>query len=446
MKLNINIPLTDTQREILLDEHRFKVVCCGRQWGKSHVAGAEVPLVCLSKQNARVWVISPTYRQSGYLFDKVCQICKEHHIPIKVKKSNQEMVITFTMTGSTFQALSGDDPDKLRGQTLDYLIIDEAAMLDDEIWQKHLRPMTAVCNAPVLFLSTPKGKNWFWDIFQKGNNKTKTNAWKSFTYTSYDGIICVNDTKDYHPGRDELDLIKKETDQATWEQEYLAKFLDSGGVVFTHYTTYPMKRTPEDGHCYIAGLDLAKHVDYTVMTIYDAVTLKPVDQFRLTNLDWTSQIQRIKMYSDMYFHPRVFTDSTGLGDSIVERLVEEGIDAVGIVLTSKMKQQVVQNLAVMLSREELLAPEDKITTDELDRYQYDHTSTGQFKYNAPSGYHDDCVMSLSLVAWGISHTAKDIGFYTEPEEKKSKRDSSIPEDDFSWDLEEFDWEYEEIPE
>ena len=69
MKLNINIPLTDTQREILLDEHRFKVVCCGRQWGKSHVAGAKVPLVCLSKQNARVWVISPTYRQSGYLFE-----------------------------------------------------------------------------------------------------------------------------------------------------------------------------------------------------------------------------------------------------------------------------------------------------------------------------------------------------------------------------------------
>jgi hypothetical protein len=122
------------------------------------------------------------------------------------------------------------------------------------------------------------------------------------------------------------------------------------------------------------------------------------------------------------------------------------VDAVGIVLTSKMKQQVVQNLAVMLSREEIPAPEDKITTEELDRYQYDHTSTGQFKYNAPSGYHDDCVMALSLVAWGISHTAKDIGFYTEPDEKKSKRDPSVPEDNFSWDLEEFNWEYEEIPE
>ena len=111
-----------------------------------------------------------------------------------------------------------------------------------------------------------------------------------------------------------------------------------------------------------------------------------------------------------------------------------------------MKQQVVQNLAVMLSRDELPAPEDKVTTEELDRYQYDHTTTGQFKYNAPSGYHDDCVMALSLVAWGISHTAKDIGFYTEPDEKKAKRDPSVPTDDFSWDLEEFNWEYEEIPE
>jgi hypothetical protein len=54
-------------------------------------------------------------------------------------------------------------------------------------------------------------------------------------------------------------------------------------------------------------------------------------------------------------------------------------------------------------------------------------------------------MALSLVAWGISHTAKDIGFYTEPDEKPKKESKEL-QDDFSWDLEEFNWEYEEIPE
>lgn len=431
-KLSITLPLTASQLVIFRDSHRFKVVCCGRQFGKSHLAGVTVITIGLSKRNGKIWVISPTYRQSGYLFDKIELMCKENKIPIKVKKSNQEMIITFLTSGTSFQALSGDDPDKLRGQTLDYLIIDESAMLSDEIWSKHLRPMTAVCQSPVLFISTPKGKNWFYELYKLGNTDNK--YWKSFHYTSYEGIICE---KNHEDGKQELDKIKEETDEITWKQEYLAEFIEEGGLVFTHWGYHEITRMPEDGHSYICGLDLAKHVDYTVLTIYDMDTHIPVDYLRMSNLDWSEQIFKIKEYTKRYHNPRIYCDSTGVGDSIVERLrLEEHLDAIGITFSSKQKQQLIQNLAVMLSREELLIPTDPIFADELERYEYEQTANGNFKYSAPSGYHDDCVCSLALVAWGIQHLAKDIGGYQEPDTVNDP----YRLEDMDWDLEPFEWE------
>lgn len=434
-KLEINIPMTPTQRAILNDKHRFKVVCCGRQFGKSHFAAGTAIILALTKPNSRIWIISPTYRQSGYLFDKVVELCRQNNVPINVKKSNLELVITFTTNGSTFQALSGDSPDKLRGATLSYLIVDEAAMIDDEIWTKHLRAMLAVQRAPVLFLSTPKGKNWFFDLYQLGLGDNP--AWKSFHYSSYDGIICANDTEEDHPGRDELDRIKVETDEVTWRQEYEAEFIEGGGQVFGHWKTEAIPRKPEDGHTYIAGLDLAKHVDFTVLTVYDIDSLKPIDYLRMSELDWSVQIPRIKEFLNRYHNPRVYCDSTGVGDAIVERMrVEERMDVVGIVFSAKQKQQMIQNLAVMLNNEEITVPDDKVFIDELERYAYTQSTTGNFRYSAPPNYHDDCVCSLALVAWGISKLAKDVGFYQE--DVDSNDDWKL--NDFEWDdVEEFDW-------
>lgn len=448
--LDINLSLTPMQLKILQDNHRFKVLCIGRQSGKSHLAACMVIMKALQKPNSVIWLISPVYRQSGYMFDKIVTLCKDNNIPISTKRSNQDMVITFSITGSKFQALSGDDGDKLRGQTLDYLILDEAAMLNDEIWSKYLRPMTAVFRSEVLFLSTPKGKNWFYDIYKLGLEDSP--EWKSFQATSYDGIICAHDKPDDHPGKDELDKIKSETDDLTWRQEYLAEFLDSGGVVFTSYTPahYSDDIEIEDGAVYFVSIDLAKHSDYTVLFVANVETNEIVYYWRATGLSWESQMDRFLEISKRYHNPTFFVDSTGLGDTIVERMIEEGLDTRGIVFSSKSKQQMVQNLAVMLQRKELLPPDVKEVLDELDRYTFEHTSTGQFRYSAPDGYHDDCVSSLMILAWALSKVPSDIGFVTDDElngiktEKKSNEIGDISwESDYdkiSWDISDYSLE------
>lgn len=433
--LNINLSLTPMQMKILQDEHRFKCLCIGRQSGKSHLAACAVIMKALQKPNSTIWLISPTYRQSTFMFEKIVTLCKENNIPITTKKSNQNIEITFSITGSKFSALSGDNGDQLRGATLDFLIIDEAAMLDDEVWSKYLRPMTAVYKSQVLFLSTPKGKNWFYDLYKLGLGDNSD--WKSFQASSYEGIICANDTEDCHPGKDELDQIKAETDDLTWRQEYLAEFLDAGGTVFTSYTPAPYSDDMEieEDAVYFVSIDLAKHGDYTVLFVANVETNEIVYYWRATGLSWESQLARFKEISKRYHNPTIFVDSTGLGDTILERMIEEGLDARGIVFSSKSKQQMVQNLAVMLQRKEIQPPNIKEVLDELDRYTFTHSATGQFRYSAPDGYHDDVVSSLMILAWALSKIPSDIGFVTEDELNgvKSEKKEEIP-----WDSTEFD--------
>lgn len=424
--LNITIPLSDWQRTVLADNHRFKVVCSGRQAGKSHMAAAYAIVKSLSKKKAVTWVLSPSFRQSGFLFDKIVAFTDEYKIPVTVKRSQQEMSILFRLTGSIVQAVSADDPDKLRGATLDAIIVDEAAMVKDGIFDEHIYPMLTVRQGEGLLISTPKGKNWFYDKYMSTDPD-----YAKFHFTSIDNP--------YIP-QSEMDKAKRNSDALTFRQEYLAEFLDEGGVVFNHYAVAPMKGEPEDGHVYMCGLDLAKSIDFTVLTIADVDTNEIVDVMRISDLSWESQIARIKEYIDRYHNPTVLVDSTGVGDPIVERLINEGVEARGMTFSSKSKQQMVQNLSVVLQKEEMKLPDYRVMIDEIDRYTFTYTSSGQFKYSAPPGRHDDCVASLCLLAWGLFKTAKDVGFYYE---KNDDLSDSLEEFDWTeFDKDEFDWSYE----
>ena len=209
--LDITIPLSDWQRTVLLDNHRFKIVCSGRQAGKSHMAAAYAIIKCMSKRNAYVWVLSPSFRQSGFLFDKIVQFCNEYKIPTTIRRSQQEMSITFRTSGSLIQAVSADDPDKLRGATLDAVIVDEGAMVKDGIFDEHIYPMLTVKRGEALIISTPKGKNWFYDKYY-----TEDPDYARFHYTSTDNP--------YIP-ESELEKARRNTDALTFRQVFHLLFL-----------------------------------------------------------------------------------------------------------------------------------------------------------------------------------------------------------------------------
>src|SRR5690606_19371227 len=69
---------------------------------------------------------------------------------------------------SEFRGKSADRIDNLRGATLDYAIMDEAAMMMPNVWTEAIKPMLSTRKGWALIISTPKGYNWFYDYFKKG--------------------------------------------------------------------------------------------------------------------------------------------------------------------------------------------------------------------------------------------------------------------------------------
>ena len=80
---------------------------------------------------------------------------------------------------------SADNPDTLRGEGLDLVIMDECAYMVKETWTEVIRPALSDKEGSALFISTPRGRNWFWTA----KRELKDKNWRNFTFTSYDNYI-----------------------------------------------------------------------------------------------------------------------------------------------------------------------------------------------------------------------------------------------------------------
>jgi hypothetical protein len=172
------------------------------------------------KQPGNYWIVSPNYKQSKMIHWRELQ--KEVSPSWIEKKNEVELSITLK-NGSVIELKGAENPDALRGVKLRGLVIDEIASIRnwDWLWSEVLRPTLTDYEAPALFISTPKGYNHFYDLFQIGQEQTSD--YKSWSFTSYDNP--------YIP-KGEIDNAKKELTEDTFAQEYLADFRKYTGLVY----------------------------------------------------------------------------------------------------------------------------------------------------------------------------------------------------------------------
>lgn len=215
---DVKIKLHKGQYEVATDIHRFRVICAGRRWGKSVVAQLIVLKWALDSAGL-YWIVSPTYRQSKQIhWRQLLQIVPQALIQ---KKNEVELSITLK-NGSVLELKGAENPDALRGVKLRGLVIDEIASIRnwDWLWNEVLRPTLTDYQAPALFISTPKGFNHFYDLYQLGQTESDYKSWR---FTSYDNP--------YIPAT-EIDLAKKELSEDTFAQEYMADFRRATGLAF----------------------------------------------------------------------------------------------------------------------------------------------------------------------------------------------------------------------
>lgn len=220
--------LHKTQIIVAQDSHRFRVLCSGRQWGKTTLAVQEMLAYAYYKSGSRVCYIAPTFTQAR---DIAWTLLKDATRLIQAKEPNEsrlELVIETRDAQTSEIWLRGyENIEGLRGQQFDFLVIDEVAMMRNWRygWDAVLEPTLLIRKGQALFISTPNGYNHFYDLYQR---EKKDSDYKSFTFTSYD-----------NPYADQTLLDKKRTEEAGsleyFEQEYLAKFNKLAGAVYKEW-------------------------------------------------------------------------------------------------------------------------------------------------------------------------------------------------------------------
>ena len=216
--------LTQPQKIIAKCRNRFRVVNCGRRFGKTTLAVEEIKGKALSEPS-KIAYIAPTYQQAR---DIAWQMLVKELQPIIVKVNESRLELTvMTKDGEQSQIfLRGwESIETLRGQQFDFIVIDEIAQMRNfqSMWQEVVRPTLTDTRGEAMFISTPKGFNHFYDLY---NLENKDDDYKSFHFSSYDNP--------YIP-KEELDKAKKELTEDRFAQEYLADFRKTEGLVYKEF-------------------------------------------------------------------------------------------------------------------------------------------------------------------------------------------------------------------
>jgi hypothetical protein len=295
--------------------------------------------------------------------------------------NRSELLLEYA-SGSTIQFFSAERYDNIRGFTFEYLVCDEFAFMSEQAWTEVLRATVLVKGRKVLLISTPKGRNHFYKLYQMDGYNPQ---YKSFTMTSYDNPIIIPS---------EIDDAKQTLPDHVFRQEYLAEFIDGGAGMFKDVQ---INNTPEMTGRYYAGIDVGRADDYTVLTVLNNKS-EVVYCERWRQMDWTEIVQKVKDQL-LKFNPDTLIEVNSVGDAVFEMLRNE-IPSVYIspfITTSKSKQDIIENLIVANQDKSLKVLQTDWLLKELEVFSYDYNpKTRSVKYSAPFGFHDDGVMSLAI--------------------------------------------------
>jgi len=360
------------QDKILESEARFIVVMCGRRFGKSELS--QIKIITEAVQGKQIAYITPTYSLAKVFFNRLI-----HALPFLNNKS--DLKLSFPNGGSV-EFFTGERLDNLRGRKFHWVIVDEASFIPDleQGWLNSIRPTLTDYKGRALFLSTPRGKNYFYSLFMKDEQ-----GWESFKFTTYDNPYI---------DKTEIDEARTQLPEAVFEQEYMANPMENAANPFGSSQIRSCIQPLSTREIVSFGIDLAKSTDFTAIIGLDSGgNVAYFDRFQM---DWNSTKQAILQLPKK----PMLIDSTGVGDPIVEDLQREGRHIMGLKFTQVSKQQLMLGLQTAIQSRKIGYPEGHIVK-ELEVFEYQYSATG-VKYSAPSGFHDDCVMALALAYQNLS--------------------------------------------
>jgi len=210
-------------------KYRFITAALSRRTGKSFIANVIGQLVVLVP-NTSILIMSPNYSLSQISWD--LQKSLLNRFGVEIEKSNAKDKIIELKNGSTIRMGSISQADSVVGRSYNLIIFDEAALDDKglDVFQVQLRPTLDQKDAqgnPIskaIFISTPRGKNWFYEMWMRGFSKD----------SRFDAYASIRSSWHDNPAISEKDISEARAtmSKAFFEQEYECSFNAVQGLVY----------------------------------------------------------------------------------------------------------------------------------------------------------------------------------------------------------------------
>lgn len=382
----------DYQRKILDSEANHNAVVCGRQVGKTEVASAIPADYALTHANADVAIYARFQETADELFRRTKQHLENTGLSqeeLGVTKGNTQ-TYEFDNGSRIMSRTLGNDASQERGKLPECIVVEEAALVDDVIFERVIEPMFATHDDYEFYLiSTPAGKSGY--LYEK------------FTYDDAFASFHVPTSESPLVSEEWLADRRESTDDLTWRQEYLGEFVEEGEVYLPRSLVEPCVGTPKKSHskkCWL-GVDVARQGrDRTVYCGIDEtghVFLLESEQTSTV----TGIVGRIKSLHEEHRFAGIRIDENAVGGGVVD-FSTEGLGRVveAVAFTTNSKQAMYQTLKKSFEEQTLTLPENDRLVHELTSLQFDFTQHGKLKVSHPPGGHDDYPDALALANEG----------------------------------------------
>lgn len=229
-------PHSGKQFEIVRSTARFRILCCGRRYGKTYFGGNELTAALADPTDpGYYWIVPPTYPLGEKEFRVVYDnLVRKLGFGNKIKK--QYNVLQGNMRiempwGSVLEVKTSERQEGLLGEALSGVVMAEAARLSMDTWQQYIRPALSDKRGWAIFSSTPRGYNWFQGLFMLG--QVFDDDYESWRLPSWENPVV------YPGGRNDPEIleIEKRVSKQFFAQEIAAEFTAFAGKIYEEFDT-----------------------------------------------------------------------------------------------------------------------------------------------------------------------------------------------------------------
>ena len=355
------IKLHDKQKEVvkgvLREDIFFCVAVIGRQFGKTTMAENLALYWSINNKSSIVYWVSPTNNQAYKVYEEILNAIIHTGVIKSHKGSGGMMEIEFT-NDSKIQFRSAEAENNLRGGSVDYMILDEAAFIKKSTFETILEPMLTVRGKKCLFISTPKGKNYLYELYMKGvKNLSK---WVSFRFRTTDSPLANK----------EFILEKKMSlNEKIYLQEYEAEFVDSASLFNNLSDVMVLDRLdrPISGSDYYAGVDIGLINDATVLSILDKEG-NLVNYFRWESIKSPDLISKIVELNSIWNFKAIDIENNNQGLPIYQDISTKLNNVYSINTNQKTKPEMINRLVYLFNSKEMSLIRDEYLRIELEAF------------------------------------------------------------------------------